>query len=289
MAGGDALAALAASSRFSSSWQTARMATLELARVLGHVGALHRAQVRGVLQGAGARHRLGEQPVVGVLVEPALVVGLHRRLRVPHIDDHAEVLGKPHLRVEALEAAEHLQAAGGHVVGLGRREMEVGLAQPGLGQHGQPRRAVDQDHVEHAAHMVEQRADAGAQARVQALLGDLALEQGELHVAGDQVDGARLVHVRDAADHEARPVHRHVVEDARHQQVDDGQTVRLQPVQVGRRQQHGADAGLRVRIDDQHVLAEHGRQRLGHREHQRGFAHAALGVHHGYGVTHAPH
>src|SRR5262245_55315399 len=59
-------------------------------------------------------------------------------------------------------------------------------------------------------------------------------------------------------------------------------------MQVGGGQEHGADARLRVRIDDENVLAEHGRERFGKREHERGFAHTTLGVHDGYGVTHSP-
>ena len=218
-----------------------------LAGIFGDVGALHHAQVPRMLQSAGARHDLGEHPVLGLLGEPALVFGLHRRMLVLHGDDDAEVLGKPHLGVEALEAAEHLEPAGRDIVGLGRRDMEIGLPQPGLRQDREARRAIDEHDVEDAAYMIEEGADAAAQAGMQALLGDLALEQRQLHVAGDQIDGARLVDVGDAADHEAGPIDRHVVEHARHQQVDYGQSVRLQAMQVGRRQQHAADAGLRVR------------------------------------------
>jgi hypothetical protein len=179
-----------------------------------------------------------------------MVVTVNRRLHILHVDDDAKVLGKAHFRIEALETPKHFEAAGRNVIRLGRREVEIGLAQPGFRQDGQPRWAVDQDDIEHAAHMAEQRADAVAQAAMQAFFGHFAFEQGKLHVAGDEVDGARLVHIGDAAHHEARPVHRHVVEHARHQQVDDGQAIGLQAVQIGGREQHCADAGLRIGIDD---------------------------------------
>ena len=64
--------------------------------------------------------------------------------------------------------------------------------------------------------------------------------------------------------------------------------LQLQAVQVAGRHQHEADAGLRIGVDDQHVLAELGRERFGERKHQRGFAHAALGIHHGNRIAHDP-
>ena len=60
----------------------------------------------------------------------------------------------------------------------------------------------------------------------------------------------------------------------------------LQLVQVGDRHQHAGDGRLRVAVDDEHVLAMIGRKRLRQRQHHRGFADAAFGVHHGDRITH---
>ena len=121
---------------------------------------------------------------------------------------------------------------------------------------------------------------------MQALLRDFALEQGELHIARNEKHRAGIVDVGDATHHEPRPLGGCIVEHRRDQEIDQRQAFGLQLVQVAGRHQHGADAGLRVRIYHQHVFAVEGRHRLRDRKHDRGFPDAALRIHDGDRVAH---
>ena len=69
--------------------------------------------------------------------------------------------------------------------------------------------------------------------------------------------------------------------------VDEGAALALDGRQPVRRYQHGADAGVGIRVDDQHLLAVVGRQRLGQREDKARLADAALRIHDGNGIAHA--
>ena len=107
----------------------------DLAWILGGEGTLLLAVAGRMLDGVEARQHRIEAAVLGVLGEPTVILVVGRRTLVLHVDDDAEVLGEAHLRVQLPEAVEHVETAHRDVVGLGRRNVEIRLAQPALGQH----------------------------------------------------------------------------------------------------------------------------------------------------------
>ncbi len=99
-----------------------------LTGILGLVGPLDGREPGRILQGMNPGDHLGEALVVRILLQPAMILVIDDGGLVLHVDEHAKVLGKPHLGVELFEPAEDLQPARRDVVWLGRRDVEVGLA-----------------------------------------------------------------------------------------------------------------------------------------------------------------
>ena len=220
------------------------------------------------------------------MAQPAVELLVLRRLRVFHADDDPQIFRKPHLRVALAELLEELQAARRQVVGLGGRQAEVRLAQPALGQHREPRRAVDQDQVVDLARLGEKSANALAQVGLAVAFGYLALEQRQMAAAQQQFNGARIVDVGNPADSERPPVHGRPLQHGGDEIIDEGAVLRLHRRQPVARQQHRAEARVRIGVDDQHLLVVMRGQRLRQRENEGGLAHSPLGIHHGDAVTH---
>ena len=221
------------------------------------------------------------------MAQPAVELLVLRGVGVLHADDDAQAFGEPHLGIAPPELLEKLQGVRGEVVGLGRRQAEIRLAQPAFGQHGQAGGAIDQDEVVGLACLGQEGANGQPQQGLLPALRNLALEQRQMPAAQHQVDRARIVHVGNAGDDERAPVRGLRLQDEGDEIVDKGPALALDGRQPLRGDQHRADAGVRIGIDDQHPLGMMGGQRLGQREHEARLADAALGVHDGYGIAHA--
>jgi hypothetical protein len=102
-----------------------------------------------------------------------------------------------------------------------------------------------------------------AQPRLQASLGHLALEQREVAAARHQVHRAGVVDIRHAGGQERNPWQGFVLQYRGNQVVDDRAALSLESLHPIRPHQHIADAGMRVRVNDQHALAVAGGKRFG--------------------------
>ena len=240
---------------------------------------------------SAARWRAGclvEAAVAAVLAQPALVLLILERVDVLHADDDAQALGETHVRVALAELRR----------GTAGRAWRCSRAWSATGRN-RPRAASTP-----SAPTAPARCRSARSRRRRAPRSGTCGSHGAAAPRGRSLETSRSNSVRwpppgsrsierhrrrrrRPLDTNVRPARGRRLAARGDQVVDDGAPLLLDRLQPVAAHQHGADAGVGIGVDHQHLLAVVGRQRLGERQDERRLADAALGVHDRDGVAHA--